>query len=519
MNTSRGPVVDEAALADALASGEIFAAGLDVFEREPQVEPRLLDVGERRRDPAPGLAPPSTRATPWASSPCAERVRGAGRRAAADAAEPRTCCADERRARPGPAPGAPDARSPMRCAATFACSRPSRRRDRGERRTGPAGRGRAAAQGHDRLPRQALPGRGGAPSPAGGALDHGPGGGRDPRVHGLLPAGEPGRGTPPGPHRARRSRGARPRRLRSRRRSGAAAPRPSTGLSITPVLTAHPTKAKRRAVVEHLWRIAELFDRLQDPRAGADEAAEARRRLSEEIAGLWCTDPIRRHRPEPLDEVRADHGAVRPDHLHARLPLVYREVDRALRPRRIGGARRPLSTPFLSWGTWVGGDRDGNPSVTADVTLAAVEIQSDHVLRGPRARGAADRALTVRERHRRAAQPRGCARHWHGTPATCPPSRPTSTASSPTHPTVASWCWRPSGCRRRGPAVAGRIARPRNWWPISRCCGRRWTKRRAAPGVRRAAASAAGRRRPSASTWRRWRSGSTRTSTRRRWPS
>ena len=152
------------------------------------------------------------------------------------------------------------------------------------------------------------------------------------------------------------------------------------GLSITPVLTAHPTEAKRRAVVEHLWRISALLEQLQDPRAGADEAAEARRRLSEEIAGLWCTDPIRRHRPEPLDEVRAVM-ALFDQTIFTTLPLIYREMDRALDPAG-SGARAPAFAPFLSWGTWVGGDRDGNPSVTADVTLAAVEIQSDHVLRG-----------------------------------------------------------------------------------------------------------------------------------------
>jgi phosphoenolpyruvate carboxylase len=152
------------------------------------------------------------------------------------------------------------------------------------------------------------------------------------------------------------------------------------GLSIAPVLTAHPTEAKRRAVVEHLWRIAELLDQLQDPRAGADETAESRRRLSEEITGLWCTDPIRRHRPEPLDEVRAVM-ALFDQTIFTTLPLIYREMDRALDPAGSGG-RAPAFEPFLSWGTWVGGDRDGNPSVTADVTLAAVEIQSDHVLRG-----------------------------------------------------------------------------------------------------------------------------------------
>ena len=107
---------------------------------------------------------------------------------------------------------------------------------------------------------------------------------------------------------------------------------------------------------------------------------EARRHLGEEIAGLWRTDPIRPHRPEPLDEVRAVL-ALFDQTIFTTLPLVYRDVDRALDPAS-SGARRPTFEPFLSWGTWVGGDRDGNPSVTAEVTLAALAIQSEHVLRG-----------------------------------------------------------------------------------------------------------------------------------------
>ena len=152
------------------------------------------------------------------------------------------------------------------------------------------------------------------------------------------------------------------------------------GLMITPVLTAHPTEAKRRAVVEHLWRIGDLLaarDRAELDRA---EEHEIDRKLAEEITGLWLTDPIRRHRPEPLDEVRAVLALF--DHtLFTTLPLVYREVDRALDPDG-AGRRRPAFQPFLRWGTWVGGDRDGNPSVTPEITEAAVAIASDHVLRG-----------------------------------------------------------------------------------------------------------------------------------------
>jgi phosphoenolpyruvate carboxylase len=151
-------------------------------------------------------------------------------------------------------------------------------------------------------------------------------------------------------------------------------------LLIRPVLTAHPTEAKRRAVAEHVWRIGDLLDRLDDPRPGEPERAETMRHLREEITGLWHTDPVRQSRPEPLDEVRA-MLALFDQTIFTTLPLVYREVDRAIDPEG-SGVVRPAFPPFLRWGTWVGGDRDGNPSVTAETTKAASAIATDHVLRG-----------------------------------------------------------------------------------------------------------------------------------------
>ena len=151
-------------------------------------------------------------------------------------------------------------------------------------------------------------------------------------------------------------------------------------LLIRPVLTAHPTEAKRRAVAEHVWRIGDLLDRLDDPRPGQPERAETMRHLREEITGLWLTDPVRHSRPEPLDEVRA-MLALFDQTVFTTLPLVYREVDRAMDPEG-SGAVPPAFPPFLRWGTWVGGDRDGNPTVTAETTRAASAIATDHVLRG-----------------------------------------------------------------------------------------------------------------------------------------
>jgi phosphoenolpyruvate carboxylase len=171
-------------------------------------------------------------------------------------------------------------------------------------------------------------------------------------------------------------------------------------LEISPVLTAHPTEARRRAVVETLWRIAAHLERLDDPRLSRAETAEIDRRLLEEITALWRTDPLRAHAPDPLDEVRAAM-ALFDETIFVTVPTLYREVDEALgeggtggaRSERAGasvrppggrasGARPPVVRPFLRWGSWIGGDRDGNPNVSADVTRAAADVAFDHVTRG-----------------------------------------------------------------------------------------------------------------------------------------
>ncbi len=151
-------------------------------------------------------------------------------------------------------------------------------------------------------------------------------------------------------------------------------------LEITPVLTAHPTEARRRAVVEAVERIAGLIGRLDDPRLSRAEEDEIERRLLEEVATLWTTDQLRPQRPTPLDEVRAVM-ALFDETIFRVAPAIYRALDRALDPDG-AGRRKPALQPFLRWGSWVGGDRDGNPFVTPQVTRDAAAIQADHVFRG-----------------------------------------------------------------------------------------------------------------------------------------
>jgi phosphoenolpyruvate carboxylase len=207
-----------------------------------------------------------------------------------------------------------------------------------------------------------------------------------------------------------------------RERGGDAALAPVLArLEVAPVLTAHPTEARRRAVVDALSRIAGQIERLDDPRLSPAEEREVGRRLLEEVTILWRTAQLREARPTPLDEVRTVM-AVFDETLFRVVPLLYRELEDAIRdgaagtdaattaapgdaraaPAAVAGEDEgvlPAAAPaFLRFGSWVGGDRDGNPNVTHDVTAAALEIQADHVLLGlERAARRIGRSLTATE--------------------------------------------------------------------------------------------------------------------------
>ncbi|PPH01897.1 phosphoenolpyruvate carboxylase [Rathayibacter sp. AY1F6] len=165
-------------------------------------------------------------------------------------------------------------------------------------------------------------------------------------------------------------------------------------LEFRPVLTAHPTEARRRAVASTIRRISDLLEQRDDPRMGGVVLVEIRRRLLAEVDTLWRTAPLRESKPTPLDEVRTAMS-VFDESLFSVLPRVYRRLDDALLGEG-SGTRAPVAPAFVRLGTWIGGDRDGNPFVTAETTLAAVDIASEHVLMGlERVARRVGRALTL----------------------------------------------------------------------------------------------------------------------------
>jgi phosphoenolpyruvate carboxylase len=166
------------------------------------------------------------------------------------------------------------------------------------------------------------------------------------------------------------------------------------GLEFRPVLTAHPTEARRRAVLATIRRISKLLDERGDPRAGDTERAENLRRLLEQVDILWRTSQLRKSRPTPLDEVRSAM-AVFEETLFDVVGNVYRRLDDALHSGA-AGTKPPAVAPFVRLGSWIGGDRDGNPNVTAAITRETMQIQADHVLRALEvATDALGRALTL----------------------------------------------------------------------------------------------------------------------------
>ncbi|WP_336632555.1 MULTISPECIES: phosphoenolpyruvate carboxylase [unclassified Microbacterium] len=151
-------------------------------------------------------------------------------------------------------------------------------------------------------------------------------------------------------------------------------------LRFHPVFTAHPTEARRRAVSTSIRRLVRLLGEYDASLSGGADERRAERRMLEEIDTLWRTAPLRAEKPTPVDEVRAIM-AVFDETLYTAVPHVYRRVDDALQGPAAGG-RAPVIRPFVRLGTWVGGDRDGNPFVTASVTRKAAGIASEHILLG-----------------------------------------------------------------------------------------------------------------------------------------
>jgi phosphoenolpyruvate carboxylase len=137
------------------------------------------------------------------------------------------------------------------------------------------------------------------------------------------------------------------------------------------VLTAHPTEARRRTVIDKLARIFAVIRDLDERHALPVDVTRARARLASTIAELWSSNEIRTAKPTVLDEVRAVlvyFGST----LVTVVPEIYRDVEDALAEAYPDD--RITVPPFLTFGSWIGGDRDGNPFVTPDVTVQALGI-------------------------------------------------------------------------------------------------------------------------------------------------
>ncbi|MDE3187110.1 MAG: phosphoenolpyruvate carboxylase [Acidobacteriota bacterium] len=148
---------------------------------------------------------------------------------------------------------------------------------------------------------------------------------------------------------------------------------------IIPVFTAHPTEVARRSVMSKRRRIGEFLATLDRIPIPEQDLARLEGLILAEITSLWQTDEVRSRRPTVYDEIKMglDYYDVS---IFATLPALYREIAEALRASYGLEIEAHELPQVLRFGSWIGGDRDGNPFVTPDVTRDAIQLARGHLL-------------------------------------------------------------------------------------------------------------------------------------------
>jgi phosphoenolpyruvate carboxylase len=143
-------------------------------------------------------------------------------------------------------------------------------------------------------------------------------------------------------------------------------------MSIELVLTAHPTEVNRHIVLEKFRRISMLMNELENPLLNPDEMEDIEKEIRAEIASLWQTEEVPPYKISPLDEARNVHYYFKETIFDA-LTNMYGELEDQIKKHY--EAEKIEIPNFLRFGSWVGGDRDGNPYVTHDVTYEVLRMQ------------------------------------------------------------------------------------------------------------------------------------------------
>jgi phosphoenolpyruvate carboxylase len=150
-------------------------------------------------------------------------------------------------------------------------------------------------------------------------------------------------------------------------------------ICVMPVFTAHPTEVARRSVMFKRRRIGDLLEQLDDIPIADEDLERMQQQLTAEITALWQTDEVRSRKPTVYDEIQMGLDFY-DSSLYATLTPLYREIASALVSEygiEIEIADLPL---VLSFGSWIGGDRDGNPFVTPRITRDAIQLARSHLL-------------------------------------------------------------------------------------------------------------------------------------------